>query len=575
MGSEKSIQKGGLSRRGFLGAAAATAMGVAALGVSGCSAGGESSADASAAKGEWLPETWDYETDIAIVGYGGAGISAAITTVEESLGEALVLEAAPDEQLEGGNSKVCGQLIFIPKTVESAIKYQTALNGPYAVEPELVEAWAENICENYDILQDWGADLQRYPAFSPEFPEYCDTPELLEDIVVWLAGGQMGSSSGWNILKEQEGGYEIAYDRRVTRLIYDPATREVYGCVAVDSGDKEYNIKARKGVIISCGGMENDAELRNSFFPIGGYDATPLGTPYNRGDSIRMFMDIGAQLWHMNNFPVSGYGIKWSGPDDENVVSFGAKANKAWINISPDGKRYMNEESGSLERHGKELAHGVFFDTRYPEPMHTVFGQSLFDAQPFVAPGVAGYAAMNFVEEGTTNESLIDAGIIFKADTVEELAEKIGVDPAALAETVATYNRYCEEGRDPDFGRGEPLYSTFGGITNASNSADVESAEMKVVVQPFDLEPIDGPPYYAVRMYPDLINSQGGAKRSVKGEVMNTRGEAIPRLYAAGECGTIYSYNYNGGGNFSEAISSGRLAARSAGALEPWEKTTE
>jgi succinate dehydrogenase/fumarate reductase flavoprotein subunit len=563
-----------LSRRSFLGVAAAAVGAATTLGLAACADGTGSDAKADE-QPAWLPATWDYECDIAIVGYGGAGISAAITATQENLGEVLVLEAAPDEQLEGGNSKVCGQLIFIPKTVESAVKYQTALNGPYVVEPELVEAWAKNICENFDILQEWGADLQRYPAFSPEFPEYCDTPELLEDVVVWLAGGQMGSSAGWNILKGQEGGYPVEYDRRVHSLIYNPLTREIHGCIAKDSSDKDYTIKARKGVIVCCGGMENDPELRNYFFPIGGYGALPLGTPYNRGDSIRMFMDIGAQLWHMNNFPVSGYGIKWSGLDDQICFSFGSKANKAWINISPDGKRYMNEESGSLERHGKELAHGIFFDSRYPEPMHTVFGSALYDAKPFVAPSVAGYAAMNFVKEGTTNDDLLAAGIIMKADTVEELAKKIGVDPTALAETVTTYNQYCKDGVDPDFGRGEPLYSTFGGIVNASNAAGEESSELKVVVQPFALEPIEGPPYYAIQVYPDLINSQGGAKRSAKGEVLNTRGEAIPRLYAAGECGTIYSCNYNGGGNFSEAISSGRLAARSAGALTSWDSAEE
>ena len=67
---------------------------------------------------------------------------------------------------------------------------------------------------------------------------------------------------------------------------------------------------------------------------------------------------------------------------------------------------------------------------------------------------------------------------------------------------------------------------------------------------------------------PFVINSQGGPKRDAKGGVVDVAGNAIPRLFAAGEMGCIYPYKYNVGGNFSEAISSGRLAARSAAALE-------
>ena len=72
-------------------------------------------------------------------------------------------------------------------------------------------------------------------------------------------------------------------------------------------------------------------------------------------------------------------------------------------------------------------------------------------------------------------------------------------------------------------------------------------------------------------MYTGTLNTQGGPRRGTDGSVLKVDGTSIPRLYAAGEMGTIYSYNYNGGGNVSEAMSSGRLAARSIGALESWE----
>ncbi len=68
-----------------------------------------------------------------------------------------------------------------------------------------------------------------------------------------------------------------------------------------------------------------------------------------------------------------------------------------------------------------------------------------------------------------------------------------------------------------------------------------------------------------------ILNTQGGPKRAADGGVLRPGAVAVPRLYAAGEMGAVYAYNYNGGGNVSEAMSSGRLVARSIGALESWE----
>ena len=67
-----------------------------------------------------------------------------------------------------------------------------------------------------------------------------------------------------------------------------------------------------------------------------------------------------------------------------------------------------------------------------------------------------------------------------------------------------------------------------------------------------------------------LLNTQGGPRRSAKGEVLDIEGKPIPRLYAAGEMGPVYAFLYNGGGNLSEGMASGRIAVRNAGALEDW-----
>lgn len=563
---------GGLSRRSFIGAAAASAVAAAAFGMTACSNEGNTSDEARS----FLPETWDYETDIAIVGYGGAGISASITCEQEGLGDFIAFDAAP-AGLEGGNSRTCGQLLFIPKTVEAAVKYQKALNSPYVVEDELVQAWAENLCENFDWLEDLGADLKEYPAFSPEYPELCENEEDAKDLTVWLAHGQMGNAAAWNVLSEQTS-VPVENDRRVVRLIHDPQTKEVFGCIAVDSDGKEYNIKARKGVILSCGGMENDADLRNDFAPLNGtLNCMPIGTIYNRGDGVKMCMNIGARLWHMSNMPTSEYVIKISSesPQDQAGYSF-MKGNKAFINVGPDGTRFMNEEAGSLQRHGMESISGIFLETRFPQPAFMVFGQSMFDAAPLVpGPIASGYSSTAGWVEPMTNDELVEQGLMYKADTIEALAKQMMVDPAALSETVTNYNNYCADKKDPDFGRGEALVSTFAGITNATNSANVSSVGEKVVVEAFDLEPIDGPTFYAIPIFPCLINTLGGPKRGTKNEVLDMSDQPIPRLYACGELGEISPYLGNGGDNFSGAISSGRCAARAVGALDSWETKKE
>ena len=116
------------------------------------------------------------------------------------------------------------------------------------------------------------------------------------------------------------------------------------------------------------------------------------------------------------------------------------------------------------------------------------------------------------------------------------------MDPAALKETVNKYNGYCKQGYDPEFGR-----------TGQS------------------LEALVTPPFYACTLYPGGINTCGGPRRNAYGQVLDPYKKVIPRLYSAGEmgsiCGNIYAI---GGLNAGEMMASGRLAGKSVAALEDW-----
>jgi succinate dehydrogenase/fumarate reductase flavoprotein subunit len=554
----------GVSRRDFLTATGVGVAAIAGLGLSGCAAEDSGQTNASA---DYLPASWDAETDILVVGCGGAGISAGITAANEGLGECLVCEAAP-EGFEGGNTRVSAQVIFWVSSVEDAIKYQTTLNNPYPVEDALVRAWAENLCENIDWLNGLGIEPQETRAFSPEWPGMPGS----ETVQCYVMEGKLGFSLLWEALAEVAAdlGVVIQNDTRATELVFDPISKEVFGVKAEVNGTEHY-IKARKGVILSCGGFECDPDLIREYAPIGISAFNPSGTPYNRGDGIRMARKIGAQLWHMNNF--SGAGLGGYSRSKEGSLAI-MLSGKDYVYVGNDAKRFMYEERISLNRHGKSIIGGTGMLTPVPVPAYAIFGSGSFDAAPLYANStLAGWNGVFELDQAMSNEDFVASGDIFKADTIEELATKLGLDPTVLAETINSYNANAQNNIDPEWKRGTAVYDALAGMSEQVGMGDSEgksTGEIRIVIEPFPLVPLVAP-YYGYELRPGLLNTQGGAKRSAKGEIVDYDGNPIPRLYGAGEFGPVYSNNYNGGGNVSEAMSSGRLAARSVATLDSWE----
>jgi predicted oxidoreductase len=84
------------------------------------------------------------------------------------------------------------------------------------------------------------------------------------------------------------------------------------------------------------------------------------------------------------------------------------------------------------------------------------------------------------------------------------------------------------------------------------------------------LAPISQGPFYAVELVPSMLNTQGGPRRNARAQIVRPNGDPIPRLYSAGELGSIYSYMYQGTGNIGECFAFGRIAARNALAESPW-----
>lgn len=556
-----------LSRRTFLQTSGFIAAAAAVTGIVGCTDKNAAGSGAQSAQ-QGVPEHWDYETDILIVGYGGAGAAAAITVASEGLGEMVVIDAAPAD-MEGGNTRVSANLICIPENEDDAITYQKALNSTHLVEDELLKGWARNLCENGEWLDSLGIKLVSMSAYAPEFPELPGS----ESIKTYCVDGKTGYHAFWNALKEQQEyfGFEVMHGTRGLELIRNSMTNEALG-IRADQNGTLITIKARKAVILSCGGFENDPQMIAEYALLG-QSVKPNGSPYNVGDGIRMVAPFGAQLWHMNNVSgttlcVLGEGL--DGAATSTALGYAALPLHSYIFVGQDGKRFMYEETNHNHRHGKIVRGGLYVDAFTPEKAWAIFDQTFFDNVTITSymESETGWASTYKTFIADDNQGFLEKGIIIKADTIEDLAQQTGLPLDGIKKTLNDYNSsYVPSGKDPDFKRGEAVYGDSV-YRHGEDSGDAVSSNETVAA--FPLSPIL-PPFYATPLVGGIYNTQGGPKRNGDGQLLDYNNKVINRLYGAGEFGAIYGYMYNGGGNVSDAIGSGRAAARHAASLTAWD----
>jgi len=340
-------------------------------------------------------------------------------------------------------------------------------------------------------------------------------------------------------------GIPILYETPVKNLIQNPVSKEIVGVVAERQG-KKICVKAKKAVVLACGGYEADYEMQG-YFNYPGIKIYPWGTPYNTGDGIKMVSEIGAPLWHM-------FSIEWDAPclkvpsEQYGIaiqVSTGRTgASARFIFVNKYGRRFMDDTKNLV--HTKETLELTYFSharVEYPNmPFYIIFDETFRANQPLLSKRPMAWNGIhNVYEPSKDNTAEIEKGWISKGNTIKELAAKMGIDPAGLEETVAKYNQYCRNGKDAEFGRGKA-----------------------------SLVPIDHPPYYGAELALTLINTQGGPKHNGKAQTLDKEDKPIPRLYTPGELGSFFGFLYPGGSNIPEAIAFGRIAGENAAAEHPW-----
>ena len=513
----------GISRRGFVAGAAVGTAGAMAL------AGMQARADEAAGNDFLSSVAWDNEYDVVIIGFGPAGASAAVAASEEGA-SVLLIEKAPLGR-EGGNAPYAGQgtLSIYPGDEEKAATYLKALRGDFNTpSDEMIDALAVELAKNLEWFESHGAESVEMVPFVEYDYEGSETMNLL------AVNGEFWTGQNWRVIRGAALAAEnvdVWYESRVMHLIQDPATGVVHGA-EVHNGDEVINVRARNGIVLCCGGFENNMQMIQDYLQVPyGY---AKGAHYNEGDGILMGIEVGARLWHMSNGvgpdpnfvnPETGNACGYCMQGQQSLVSTGFSS-KSVIFVGGDGTRFVDE--GKSPSHGFIDFHGTHKHMHVPVPAFAIFDE----AARVDAPIYTGWSEQN--------EAEVEKGWITKADTIEQLAEMIGLDPEALSTQVATYNQACADGVDVVLGRSAETLNAL-----------AESG-----------------PYYAMELSPTYTNTQGGPERDPQTRIISTTGEPIPHLFGAGELGAPYADMYQAGGNLGEACAFGRLAGRMAAAAK-------
>lgn len=530
-----------------------------------------------------LPAAWDRSVDVVVVGSGGAALTAA-TLAHDGGAEVLVLEK---DHMIGGTTAVSGGVMWLPcnhhmpevgieDSREDAIAYisRLAMGGEH--DPRLIEVFVDTAPEmlayleaktpvqtmpvanfpDYYIAFDvpgkkpGGRSVEPVPyPVAQELPEWKDklvTRATLMSLGAVTTLGEEFSPPSEDLAAEiahrealdirVKGAALIAMlwkgllQRGVPVALETPARELVVVDGAVlgvrcERGGKSELVGARKGVVLACGGFEWNAEMVRAFI---GYDVKPLSPGCNVGDGLVMAMQAGAQLANMNSY--------WGQPamldptvtrDGELVPQFEwARGEPGSLIVNRSAQRFANE---ALPYNDFPRAFGRFDPTAvaFPNagPAWMIFDQGVRDSQQVLSM-LPGEPTPDWVP---------------CAQDIRELARQLGLDPEALAATVARFNEHAARGQDPDFGRTEVG-----------------------LMGPGRVRPLDQPPFYAVETHPGALGTNGGPRLDEHARVRSYAGGVVEGLYAAGNtAANAFGWAYpSGGGTLANAFTFGYLAGR-------------
>ncbi|QLQ13327.1 MAG: FAD-dependent oxidoreductase [Brevundimonas sp.] len=485
------------------------------------------------------------EADLVVVGFGAAGAAAALTAARAGASVIIIEKQPANRHLS--STRLSGGLIMTANDV-GATTYLDACSGGM-IPTEINQIWAERALN----LQDWlaGFDIGSVVmagGWHPKLPGF----EAVE-VVAPLPEGVDASTLDIELPAPGEltfkgkipfGNGQLLHDLLVARVANQANIQVFYDCAAerliqtdgrvsgveANGTDGALHLSARKGVILTCGGFEQDQEMILNYLKA--YPVYFYGSKANTGDGIRMAQAVGADLWHMNQ--MIGRAVARFRHEDGTETTFSVSLNPpGYVIVDKYGQRFANEylQAVSKANFYFELLTYDADRLEYPRiPSFWIFDSRRLQARPLAHAGLGYYpwSADNLAE--------IDLGWIKQGATVEEAVAAAGCsDPAMAARTVAEYNAACGAGQDP---LGRPASS---------------------------LVPIDQGPFYCIPVYPGGATTNGGPRRDARARVLDPYKQPIPGLFAAGELGGPIGLLYpSPGSNLSEALVFGAIAAETA-----------
>ena len=292
-------------------------------------------------------------------------------------------------------------------------------------------------------------------------------------------------------------------------------------------------IRAGRGVVLAAGGFEHNEQMRRR------YQRQPIGTEWttgaagNTGDAITAGEAAGAALdlmddaWWGPSIPLSG------GP----YFCLAERSLPGCLLVNGAGQRFVNESAP------------------YVDAVHAMYDGHC-DAVPHIPSWLItdqryrnSYVFAGLPPRKPLPRRWYAAGAVYRAPTVAELADQVGIDPAALAKTVVRFNEFAQAGRDEDFHRGNSAYDRY-------------YSDPRRRPNPC-LAPLDTPPFYAVKIVPGDLGTKGGLRTDERARVLRADGTPIAGLYAAGNTSAaVMGHSYAGAGaTIGPAMTFGYLAA--------------
>ena len=504
--------------------------------------GGEDDFSAAIVPREKSTDVVDLECDVVIVGAGGSGIAAAMAA-HQAGAKVIIVEKSANI---GGSSVMSMGMGAVGSSMQKATEMGQFTVSQwmndwldqqnYMVSAPMIYKFLTESGKTVDWLAENGVEMN-YTGHEQGALE----GNVIASYHVWSGEG-LASGLQKNLERIEANGGVIYKETAGKSIIMENG--EARGVVAEQADGTILQIHA-KAVVIATGGYGANPEMMEEVL---GFKANGINSGTQTGDGIRMGIEAGAATEGMDNVEFHGVAVPFDlkalnmAGDHDYVGLLVQEPSGVWVNV--DGYRFANED--------------ICYDTAYlgntasrqGDHFYCIINQKIVDAWENDGQASVGRVTANTgfgplpVEEAWTGlteqlENNIPNGAVIKADTLEELAEKAGINADHLADTFAAYNASCQAGEDAYLGK---------------------AAEF--------LTAMEEGPYYAIVGRASELCTLGGLKISTDMEVMSTENKAIPGLYAAGvDCsGSMFNRVYVSyeGVTMGWTMTSGRLAGENA-----------